>query len=296
MTELERMAQILEASGDYRVLRRLKPRGGPAPPSSGDVRTGLFLDVETTGLDLLRSEAIELAIVPFEFARDGQIFRTGEALAQLNEPSEPIPAEITALTGLTDDDVAGRRFDVEAIEAIVGPASLIIAHNAAFDRPFAERISSLFKAKPWACSMTGVPWRAEGIESRRLSDLLAQFGLFFDSHRAREDCLAAIELLRMSLPRSGETVMTALLDGARRASYRISAERAPFEAKDKLKSRGYRWNGEVSLGPRAWSIEVSAEQVELELLFLEQEVFFGPADIPIAKITAFERFSATEPG
>ncbi|GAA0386385.1 hypothetical protein GCM10009093_11560 [Brevundimonas terrae] len=88
--------------------------------------------------------------------------------------------------------------------------------------------------------------------------------------------------------------MTALLDGARRATYRISAKRAPFDAKGKLKARGYRWNGEASLGPHAWSIEVEAEQVELELQFLEQEVFFGAAEIPIAKVTAFERFSATQ--
>lgn len=288
------MAQLLEESGDYRVLRRLRSQVGSPPPPSSDVRTGLFLDVETTGLDLLRSEAIELAIVPFEFTLDGQVFRTGEPLSQLNEPSAPLSAEITALTGLTDAALEGKRFEVKAIEAIVGPASLIIAHNAAFDRPFAERISSAFKSKPWACSMTGVPWRVEGLESRRLSDLLAHFGLFFDSHRACEDCLAGVELLRMPLPRSGKLVMAALLDGARRATYRISAKRAPFDAKDKLKARGYRWNGEASLGPHAWSIEVEAEQVELELQFLEQEVFFGAAEIPIAKVTAFERFSATQ--
>jgi DNA polymerase-3 subunit epsilon len=296
VTELERMAQKLEASGDYRVLRRLKARTKSASPAPGDAQIGLFLDVETTGLDLARSEVIELAIVPFEFTREGQIFRTCEPLAQLNEPSEPIPAEITALTGLTDEDVTGHRFDLAAIEAMLDPAALIVAHNAAFDRPFAERISSLFKAKPWACSMTGVPWRSEGIYSRRLSDLLATFGLFFDSHRAEEDCLAAIELLTMSLPSSGKSVMSALLESARIASYRISAERAPFEAKEKLKLRGYRWNGDVGAGPRVWSIEVGADKVERELLFLEEEVFYGPADVPITKITAFERFSMSGHG
>lgn len=292
MSELERMAETLEATGDYRVLRRLKNRT-PAPPPPGTVtQVGLFLDVETTGLDLARSEVIELAILPFKFARDGRIFQVGEPLSQLNQPSDPIPAEITALTGLTDDQVAGQRLDVGAIEAMADPAALVIAHNAAFDRPFAERISSLFKAKAWACSMCGVPWRDEGIDSRRLSDLLAAFGLFFDGHRAAEDCLAAVELLNMKLPKSGKTVMAALLERARTASYRISADGAPFEAKDKLKSRGYHWNADVVLGPRAWWIEVPAEQVEEELSFLEREVFLGPAHLPVTKITAFERYSA----
>ena len=291
--ELERAARELEETGEYRVLRRLRPRTQINPPDGSDTKTGIFFDVETTGLDLARSEIIELAMVPFEFASDGRIFGIGEPLQQFNEPREPIPLEISALTGITDAHVAGQRLDRAMIEAFANPGVLLIAHNAAFDRPFAEKVSPIFKAKPWACTMTGIPWKEEGVEGRRLADLLAHFGLFFDGHRASEDCLAAIELLTMTLPKSGKLAMATLLDQARIASYRISAERAPFEAKEKLKTRGYRWNSELKRGPRAWWIEVPADRVETELAFLELEVFHGHVQVPIRKITAVERFSDT---
>lgn len=290
-TELERVARELEETGDYRVLRRLKPRTQVNPPNGTDTKIAIILDVETTGLDLARSEVIELAMVPFEFSPAGRIFRVGAPLQQFNQPIEPIPLEIATLTGITDELVAGQHLDRARIEAFADSAAIIIAHNAAFDRPFAERISPLFKTKPWACTMCGIPWKEEGIEGRRLKDLLAHFGLFFDSHRAFEDCLAAIELLTMTLPKSGGLAMTALLERTRVPSYRISAEGAPFEAKDKLKAQGYRWNAELEQGPRAWWIEVPADRVESELAFLEREIFHLQVEIPIRKITAFERFS-----
>lgn len=50
--DLSRMAQALETSGDYRVLRRLVPRDVITPiPADHPIKVGILLDVETTGLD-----------------------------------------------------------------------------------------------------------------------------------------------------------------------------------------------------------------------------------------------------
>lgn len=289
----EKLAQELEATGNYRVLRRLGPHQHIEPPDGVDLKRGIFFDVETTGLDVVHSEIIELAMVPFEFASDGRIFRVGEAYQQFNEPSEPIHPEITALTGITDAQVAGHKLDVNRIEAFAKDVALMIAHNAAFDRPFAERVSPLFKAKPWACSMSGISWMDEEINNRRLIDLLASFEFFFDNHRAVDDCLAAIQLLTMRLPKSGQLAMDALLQKARQTTYKIIAEGTPFELKDVLKRRGYLWNGDAARGPRAWWIEVSEENLDVELDFLKREIFQRDVDIPARKITAFDRFSGT---
>ncbi|MEI7607340.1 MAG: 3'-5' exonuclease, partial [Rhodospirillaceae bacterium] len=115
---------------------------------------------------------------------------------------------------------------------------------------------------------------------------------YYATARQRSACSHSRQQLTITLPKSGKLAMAALLEQARTASYRISAEGAPFEAKDKLKARRYRWNAEPEHGPRAWWIEVPADQVELELTFLEREVFHGQAHIPVQKITAFERYSA----
>jgi DNA polymerase-3 subunit epsilon len=105
---LETLAQTLEATGDYRVVRRLKPRPRIVPPPCTPLRLGLVVDVETTGLDHQRDEIIELAMTPFNYGLDGTIFSVGDSFQGLRQPSEPIAPEITAITGITNEMVAGQ--------------------------------------------------------------------------------------------------------------------------------------------------------------------------------------------
>jgi DNA polymerase-3 subunit epsilon len=289
--DLDSMVRALEETGQYRVLRRLDLARRLELNDGTPVRRGIFLDIESTGLDPSSSEPIELAMVPFDYTNDGRVFAVHTALHQFNEPSEPIPPEITAITGLTDEQVIGHKLDTATIDAFASQAAVILAHNAAFDRPFAERISPLFAAKPWACTMCDVPWRDEGIEGRRLSDLLSCFSYFFDPHRAVDDCQAGIALTTMVLPKSGKRVLEKLLHVARQPTWRIFAEGAPFETKDVLKHRGYRWNTNPSVGPRAWRIDVDPDHVEAEVAFLKTEILRSNATPPIYEITAFQRYS-----
>jgi DNA polymerase-3 subunit epsilon len=210
--ELEAMAAALEATGQYRVLRKLSPRSQLEPAAGAPTRTGLFVDVETTGLDPLRHEIIELAMVPFTYGLDGRIFEIGDPFHELRQPSDPIPPEITAITGITDEMVAGKAIDPAQVAAFAAPAALVIAHNASFDRRFLERFCETFTTKPWACSMTQVPWAEEGHEGVKLAYLASGAGFFYDKHRAIHDCLAAIELLSRPLPKSGALAFACLLD------------------------------------------------------------------------------------
>lgn len=290
--ELEAMAIALEASGRYRVLRKLEQRRASFVLSGGaSLRTGLFVDVETTGLDHTRCEIIELAMVPFTYALDGQVVAIGEPFNRLRQPSHPIPPEVTAITGLTDDLVAGHTIDPAEVATFAAPAALVIAHNAAFDRRFLERFSDVFTTKPWACSMSQVDWVGEGFEGVKLAYLASSAGFFYDKHRAVHDCLAAVELLRRPLPRSGVSGLSCLLEKARMASWRIWAENSPFDLKDILKARGYRWNGEGNGSPRAWYIDIGEEGREPELAFLKAEIYQREIDLLVRRIDAHDRFS-----
>lgn len=289
--DLEALAVQLEDSGDYRVLRRLKPWASGDEQGEGPVRRGIYLDTETTGTDPAHDEIIEIAMLPFTYRLDGQIVSVGEPFEALREPSQPIPAEITRLTGIDDAMVAGRIIDPAEVAAFAAPAAIIIAHNASFDRRFIERFAPGFEAKPWACSMSQVDWAAAGFEGTKLAYLAAGCGFFYDRHRAVSDCAAALEILSRPLSSSNRPALSELLETARRPTWRIWAEGAPFDLKDVLKRRGYRWNAEAGGAPRAWWIDVDEAGREAEIAFLQAEIYRGEVEPLMRKITAYERFS-----
>jgi len=287
----EAMAATLDATDQYRVLRRLASRSIIEPYDGSVTRLGLFVDVETTGLDPNRDEIVELAMVPFSYGVDGRIFSIHQAFEKLREPSQLLSAKITALTGITNDMVAGKVIDPADVATFANRADLVIAHNASFDRRFVERFCDVFAHKPWACSMSQIDWAEEGFEGTKLGYLAMGAGFFYDRHRAANDCLAAIELLATPLPNSRRLAMDCLLEKARRPGWRIWAENSPFELKDELKARGYRWNGDGSSGPKAWYIDVDDSTKEQELGFLRSEIYQRDLELMVRRITAFERFS-----
>lgn len=291
LSGLESMAEQLEQSGEYSVLRRLSPNQAVEAPDGGLVRRGLYVDVETTGLDPAVDEIIELAMVPFTYGTDGRITEVGEAFEGLRQPAEPIPAHITAITGIDDAMVAGRSIDPEEVARFAGRADLIIAHNAAFDRRFLERFCPVFVTKPWACSMTQIDWGDEGHEGVKLAYLAMGAGFFYDGHRAVHDCAAGIALLASRLPRSGERALARLLERARAPTWRIWAEGAPFDLKDVLKARGYRWNADGLGGPKAWFIDVSEADRTAELEFLARDIGLADREPLVRKVSAYDRFS-----
>lgn len=289
--ELERMAQALEASGQYRVLRKLEPLPSRPAPTGVTLRQGVILDVETTGVDPARDEIIEIAMVPFTYGTDGEVYEVLPPFQALRQPSKPITAEITRITGITNEMLEGKVMDARDLAAVIAPAALIIAHNAAFDRKFVERFCEAFSAKAWACSMREVAWAEEGFEGVKLAYLAASCGYFYEKHRAASDCEATLELLRRRLG-SGRTALDHLLESARKPSWRIWAENSPFDLKDLLKARGYRWNGDANGLPKSWYVDVGDDLREAELDFLRAEIYRAPDFTPLMKrITAFERHS-----
>lgn len=285
------MAETLAKSPDYRVLRRLVPRTEFTSCEGQATKTGIMLDVETTGLDTARDEIIELAMVKFTYLSEDRIARITDVFSSFNEPQNPIPAEITDLTGITDELVLGHQIDADAVAAFAEGAGIIIAHNASFDRRFAERYWPLFEHKAWACSATEVEWRKHGFDGSRLGYLLAGVGLFHEAHRAADDCRALVEILASDLPKQNQSALAVLLDRARRKTMRIWAEGAPFDLKDGLKKRGYRWSDGADGRPRSWYIDVDEASEASEIEFLKTTIYLRDVEPRIQAMNAVNRFS-----
>lgn len=287
---IEALAGRLEATGDYRVLRRLQVPDGNFIPMP-HMKRAVFLDVETTGLDPNVDEIIELAMVPFWYEDSGRIAGAGIGRSELRQPQKPIPAEVAQLTGITPDMVAGKTIDFVAAAQFAGDG-LIIAHNAAFDRRFVERFCPQLANNRWACSLCEIPWATHGFESAKLSLIGQAHGFFYDGHRAVNDCYAGIEVLSRSVPVGGtESAMKMLLSSSNSRNWRCWAEGAPFEKKDLLKSRGYRWADGSDGRPRAWWIDLDEAGFHGEMAYLRSNIYGWSAQIHICELNALNRYS-----
>jgi DNA polymerase-3 subunit epsilon len=237
----ESAAMLLEAHPGYRVLRALPPpESYPLVQPQGQVRTAAIIDVETIGLDA-DHPIIDLAIQRIAFDERGMIVQIGQPRQWFEYPGTAIPPEITRLTGITDADVAGTRIADDDAVALIASTTFAIAHNAAFDAPRVERRLPGIVGHAWACSCNEVPWPEFGFDGRKLGHLLMQQGMFHQGHRAAVDVWATVNLLGSIMP-DGETALLKLIRQAEQATVKIEATNAVFEAKDKLKGRGYRWN------------------------------------------------------
>ena len=203
---------------------------------------------------------------------------------------------MTAITGITDEMVRGQAFDDAQVRRLADQASLVIAHNAGFDRRFVEARFPFFAGVPWACFMTQVDWKAELISTRVLEYLFYKFGWFINAHRALDDAEGLLGILLDTLPVSRVPAFIALLESYDQVSARISAVGAPFDKKYLLKERGYRWNDGAQGGAKAWWTVVPGDREGEELSWLASEVYpDGYTDgVEISRINALDRFSVRE--
>jgi DNA polymerase-3 subunit epsilon len=230
-------------------------------------------------LDWRSENIIELAMLAVDVdMATGVPVGEVEVYEDFEDPGRPIPPEITKLTGITTQDVKGQKLDEAQIKNMVERADLIVAHNAGFDRPFVENRLEVFEHKAWACSFQCINWKTQGLGSAKLEFLCSELGWFYDAHRAQVDCHALLRVLSSPLKNDNqESSMTGLLQlfkASENARTIVKAFGSPFETKDKLKARGYRWDAEA----RVWYTAVkSAEALDVEAEWLKSEVYAGRA-------------------
>ena len=198
---------------------------------------------------------------------------------------------MTRLTGITDDMVAGKAIDDAAVSAMLADVGLVIAHNAAFDRPFVDRRLPVFAGKAWACSQREVSWKAFGASSGALEFLmLKRCGLFFDGHRADADCHAVLRLLQEPFD-DGPLPMQLLLRSARTPSFQVWALNSPFDKKDVLKQRRYRWSGGEGGLPKAWYTSLPESGLADEEAWLSATVYDGGTGWKVERLDARTRYA-----
>lgn len=296
---LESAASMLDTSDDFRVLRRLKERDEFTPcPSSVRPSKLVIIDTETTGRDHAVDKIIEIGFLVCRYSPvTGEIFDVVATYNALEDPGMSISPEASAVNGITDEMVKGLKIDDDKVYELVHDASLVIAHNSMFDRPFLEERLPIFKKLPWGCSRMQVAWEAEHLPAK-LQYLANEFGFFYDAHRAEVDCRALLEVIRSPLPVTEGTAFQQILKARDQETFRVWAVNSPFSSKDALKARGYRWSGgDDGVNPKAWNrSDLNKAELEAELEFLKAEVYrTAPSfKLTLDRVNCFNRYSTSQ--
>lgn len=160
----------------------------------------LVFDTETTGTDIEQARIVELGAV---------IIRAGKVAERLHtfvHPGGPIPAEVSAIHGVTDADVADApRFEALAprVEERFGAFDLVCGYNAAhYDVPLLNaelaRAGSTFRvdARRVIDPVVFVRWHLRHLRERTLGAICDHLAVQLDNaHSAVADAVAAVEVL-----------------------------------------------------------------------------------------------------
>ena len=167
---------------------RLAVCGGCSGGFDGEI---VVFDIETTGLKARKDAITEIGAVVMKDGRELDRFQT------FADPGMRIPANITQLTGISDNDVRGAPSQEEAVQAFLTFARgrILCAHNAGFDIGFIDeacrKYGLCFEPRyldTLALSRALLP----DLKGHRLNNLADFFSLpDFNHHRASDDAVTA---------------------------------------------------------------------------------------------------------
>jgi DNA polymerase III subunit epsilon len=192
------LADVVE--GDARLSWRGANVGLADAPGSAlalESATYVVVDLETTGLSPGSSAICEIGAVRVCGLELTERFET------LVNPRRPLPAAISALTGIDPSDLRGappvelavRRFLEFADDAV------LVAHNARFDIGFLDREVERLTGRRIAAPVVDTVWLARRVLAGRVARVgLASLAHFFGTstrpcHRALPDAEATAEIL-----------------------------------------------------------------------------------------------------
>jgi DNA polymerase III epsilon subunit family exonuclease len=196
-----------------------------------EAATYVVFDLETTGLRAGRDRICEIGAVRIVDLAPAGRFET------FVDPGGPLPASISALTGIRERDLRGAPAAPEAVRRFVAFAGdcVLVAHNARFDVGFLDREVELLEGKRLAAPVLDTVWLARRLLAGRATRVsLRSLAHFFGTsvepcHRALPDAQATAEalvaLLGLAQERGARTVGDVLELAAPRAR-RVHAKRS----------------------------------------------------------------------
>lgn len=169
-----------------------------------------IVDIETTGGNVTYDRITEIGII--EVTAEGV-----REWSSLINPRTPIPAGISALTGITNEMVADAPYFEQVAKEILLrlQGKLFVAHNVRFDYGFIRnefaRLAYSFKAK-LMCTVKLSRYLYADQPGHSLEKIIARHQIFVtDRHRALADAKATYTFMKIAEEEKGETQVQAAL-------------------------------------------------------------------------------------
>jgi len=198
-------------NGGCHVVRPLDVDAGWTDEGEGaSAGTALAIDVKTMGDGPATGAIIRLTLRHFEYDHAGAVTWIGDQYEWFEDPRRPIPKDVVASTGITDDMLTGQSIEDWVVTDMLQEATVVIAHGIETVRPWIESRLEGARDLRWACSMTEVDWHARGFDGVLLRYLLMQAGYQHDRDRPGAAVDAIVQMLRHR-DRNGCTVLSEML-------------------------------------------------------------------------------------
>jgi DNA polymerase-3 subunit epsilon len=166
----------------------------------------VVVDIETTGGNNSYNRITEIGMVKLIAGVEIDRFQT------LINPQRRIPANITRLTGISDDMVQDAPIFAEIADAVAQftQDAVFVAHNVNFDYGFIKqefaRLERDFR-RPKMCTVREMRRTYPGLPSYSLANLTRHFDIEMEQHhRALSDAKAAAQLLTLVFAKDDESV------------------------------------------------------------------------------------------
>lgn len=263
--DLEASARRLEASGRYRVTRRLPSRTVERSPSRENARLVLVAHRRRTGSGKNGSRLAGVAFVLATFDQRG-LRDVVAAFEEEGQPNLPFFAPVGRVSHAVPPTP-------EAMERYADRIDFCVSHDRGSLPDVLRTGLPVLRGIPWASARDAVDWRRLGVEGDGLSPILGRFGLFADVSEPRGGCDALVEALsadRWQTETDPPFMQLRRLLDARHVE--VVATGPTYEIRDALKQRGYRWNHGVGGVGKHWSLVVSYRDALVEIAWLRHRL------------------------
>lgn len=228
-----------------------------------------LLDTETTGMGP-DDELFMISVTRYIANEDFTKVRKLATYTGYQLPKVPIPDDFM-VEGITREFLATQSVDVMRVQSLLAGAR-VITHNARFDRRYTRKVlGSLDTNNVWICSLKDTPWEEYHVFAKSLLALATSIPVWIsDSHHSADYDVEA--LLWILLQNFNGIIPLQYLVTTPMNKVRIYAKFSPFESKDELKARGYKWDAGEH---RSWWKDFNPSDTLSEIEYLKNNVYNG---------------------